>query len=168
MPPGALLRDSPEAHTALETGLFRVFIFQKQTLKKISQIMASINKLEMMKSPALSELFEVKKGFLGFGSKVTYKPTGSSVTVDVLEYSLADGEMLERVLRMGKEQMVEKLKSANLSTHGMGNARLEVLKADDGTCVVMQLFRFVDFGFQSASEVIALDGADAEAIGKIY
>lgn len=130
--------------------------------------MASINKLEMMKSPALSELFKVKKGFLGFGAKVTYVPTESGVTAEVLEYSLADGETLERTLRMPKEQIVEKLKTAKMTPQHMGNARLEVLKTDDGAFLAMQLFRFVDFGFKPVSDIIMLEDADAEAIGKIY
>ena len=130
--------------------------------------MASINKLEMMKSPALSELFKVSKGFLGFGAKATYVPTGGSVTAAVYEYSLADGETLERTLRQPKEQVVEKLTTAKMTPQHMGNARLEVLKTDDGAFLAMQLFRFVDFGFKSVSDVITFEGAEAEAVGKVY
>ncbi len=130
--------------------------------------MASINKLEMMKSPALSELFQIKKGFLGFGSKVTYIPTGSGVTANVYEYSLADGETLERTLRMDKGQMVDKLKSAGMTPQHMGNARLEVLKTDDGAFLAMQLFRFTDFSFKPVSDVITLEGEYAEAVGAKY
>ncbi len=128
--------------------------------------MASINKLELTKALAKSELFTVKKGFLGMGAKMTYVPTGSNVKAEVLEYSLADGEKLERILRMDKEQMVQSLQSAGLKDVHMGNARLEVLKSDDGACVAMQLFRFGDFVFRSASEVIVLEGKDAESVGK--
>ncbi len=130
--------------------------------------MASINKLEMMKSPALSELFKVSNGFLGFGAKATYVPTGSNVTAAVYEYSLADGETLERTLRMDKEQMIGKLTSAKMTQQHMGNARLEVIKTADGAFIAMQLFRFVDFGFKSASDVITFEGAEAEAVGKVY
>ncbi len=130
--------------------------------------MTSINKLELTKALAKSELFTVKKGFLGMGTKMTYVPTGSNVKAEVLEYSLTDAEQLERIMRMDKAQMVKSLQSANLQAAHMGNARLEVLKSEDGVCVVMQLFRFVDFSFRAASEVIILEGEDAEAVSKIY
>ncbi len=130
--------------------------------------MTSINKLELTKALAKSELFTVKKGFLGMGTKMTYVPTGSNVKAEVLEYSLTDAEQLERIMRMDKAQMVKSLQSANLQAAHMGNARLEVLKSEDGACVVMQLFRFADFSFRAASEVIILEGEDAEAVSKIY
>lgn len=130
--------------------------------------MASINKLELTKALAKSELFTVKKGFLGMGAKMVYVPTGSNMKAEVLEYSLADGEQLERIMRMDKDQMVKSLQSANLKTADMGNAKLEVLKAEDGACVAMLLLRFTDFSFRPASEIVILEGEDAEAVSKIY
>ena len=130
--------------------------------------MASTSKLELLKSPALSDLFKVKKGFLGIGTKITYLPTVCSATASTYEYSLADGEQLERIFRMSREQMVEKMKDSNLETHGMGNARLEVVKSDDGACLAMQLFRFIDFNFAPVTDAVIFEGAEAEAVGKVY
>ncbi len=129
--------------------------------------MANIQKLEMTKLIPNNGLFIVKKGFLGFGTKTMLKDSGCPVSVVVKEYNPADGDKMERVLNMERSKMAEELSKADIQTTDMGNAKLEVIKSDDGTFLMMQLFRFSDFKYRPVSEVITITGPDADRIGKL-
>ncbi len=129
--------------------------------------MANIEKLEMIKLIPNNGLFTVKKGFLGFGTKTMLKDSGCPVSVVVREYSPADGDKMERVLRAERCKIAEELSKGGIQTTDMGNARLEVILSDDGTFLMMQLFRFSDFKYRPASEVVTVTGPDAACVGKL-
>jgi len=130
--------------------------------------MASFNKMEMVKALSSEGRLTVSKGFLGFGGKVTMNNTGNAMKASVKEYVPAEGEKLLRIINLSPKAMIEALQAGRPQETGMGNVRLEVLKSEDGTQLLMQLFRFVDFRNKPISDVKTFEGGDAAEIGKFF
>ena len=128
--------------------------------------MPNINNLEMAEAIANHQHIVIKKSL--FGRKVVYQPTGSPVEVIVNEYSLAEGDRLERLLQLPTDRLDAELKQGGAPTPtAVGPLRLEVCRSKDGQFCAAQLFRFNDFKYHAVSEWLACEGSDAAVLSAI-
>lgn len=129
--------------------------------------MANISKIEIAKEKSNSNILTVKKGFLGFGGKIVLNDTGATLRPIVREYAPAEGDKLLRIINLDSKAIADALSSTELETTGMGNVRLEALLAEDGTCLLMQMFRYADFKCKPISDLKVIQGKEAEVVGKL-
>ena len=92
--------------------------------------MASIKNLEMAAAVSACNNVSIKKSL--FSTKVLYTPTMSPVKVIVQEYAPADGERLERLLRLSPDKMASEIaQKGKPAATPVGHYRLEVCLSDD-------------------------------------
>ena len=60
--------------------------------------MAKINHIEMGEDVMALNDVQVKKGFMGWSVKLTYKPTQSKIQIKEKEYTAEDGKKLQNIL----------------------------------------------------------------------
>lgn len=129
--------------------------------------MPSIKNLEMAAAVSAYPNITIKKSL--FSTKALYTPTMSPVKVSVLEYAPAEGERMERLLRLPLDKM-----AAEISQKGkpmptpVGHFRLEIGQSEDGQFCALQLFRFVDFKNQAVTEPQFYEGQQAEVVLKLF
>lgn len=125
--------------------------------------MSSIKNMEMAAALSQNEHIVIKKSL--FGQKATYEPTGSPIDGTVLEYAPADGEALERLLRTPLDKLEAELKSKGKpKSTAVGQYRLEVCRSKDGQFIAVQLFRFSNFNYAAASELLTATGSDVAVL----
>ena len=125
--------------------------------------MSSIKNLEMAAALSAYQHIEIKKSL--FSTKVVYTPTQSQVKVNILEYSPAEGERVERLLGMPLDKMAADIQQKGKPAAGAnGNFRLELCLCDDRQFCALQLFRFGDFQYKPVFEPRFYEGKDVEAI----
>ncbi|MBM6993797.1 MAG: hypothetical protein I3J02_11155 [Prevotella sp.] len=129
--------------------------------------MANINKLEMVKTLSSNGQLTVKKGFLGLGGKAVMNNTGNTMSAVVKEYVPAEGEKLLRIINLAPQAIIEALTNEKPQETGLGNVRLEALVSEDGTQMLVQMFRFVDFRNKPISDLKTFVGTDAAAIARL-
>ena len=130
--------------------------------------MAKINHLVMGAKVMALDTIEVKKGFLGFGTKLIYKPTNSEVTIKENEYSAENGRRLQDILATNPENMEEAIDKLSVTSTGIGNMKLEACLSDDRQFVAAQLLGFKDFTYQPVTEVQVYEGKAAEAFSRLF
>lgn len=130
--------------------------------------MAKINHLEMGAQIMALDNIQVKKGFLGMGTKLIYKPTQSVVKVKEYEYSTEDGRRLENILAAEPENMEEAISKNPVSPKEMGNMKLEVCISDDHQFAAAQLLGFKDFDYIPVTDVHIYEGKTAEAFAHLF
>ena len=128
--------------------------------------MANFKNLEMAAALSQNPHIEIKKSL--FGTKALYAPSQSKLEVNTLEYAPNEGERMERLLA----QPLDKI-AAELQTKGkpaatpVGQYRLEAAVSQDRQFAAVQLFRFVDFGYKPASQLICCEGPEAGTLTKL-
>ncbi len=122
----------------------------------------------MGKSILCNDKVSVKSSFFGLCEQVIYLPTGSKMQTEIKEYDLVDADKLQRILNMECELVAKELQKVSVKPCELGNARLEILKSKDGACVMMQLFRYMDFNFEPVTDFVILDGQDAAVVSKLF
>ena len=130
--------------------------------------MPSFKNLEMAAAVSSYQHITIKKSLFGLSQKAVYEPTQSPLTVIVNEYAPAEGERVERLLNMPLDKMVADVQAKGKpTTTAIGHFRLEVCLSTDRQFCALQLFRFVDFGYSSATEPCFYEGKDAEAVSQL-
>ncbi len=125
--------------------------------------MASIKNLEMAAAVSVCNNVSIKKSL--FSTKVLYTPTMSPVKVIVQEYAPADGERLERLLRLSPDKMASEIaQKGKPAATPVGHYRLEVCLSDDHQFCALQLFRFADFQNAPVTEPLFYEGKDVETV----
>lgn len=128
--------------------------------------MSSIKNLDMAYAVSIYKNITVKKSL--FSTKAIYTPTGSSVKAMVLEYSLSEGERVQRLLDMPLDKMAADIEQMGKpETTANGNFRLDVCLSDDHQFCVLQLFRFADFSYRPLFEPRFYEGTDVEYVTKL-
>lgn len=130
--------------------------------------MAKINHLAMGPTVLGNENVEVKKGFLGMGIKLIYKPTNSVIKIKENEYSAEDGKRLANILHSEPEHLHEMIDKNAVSTIGMGNVKLQACLSADLQFAAVQILTFKDFDYQPTSEVKIYEGEAAKAIARLF
>ena len=118
--------------------------------------MAKIDHLEMGAKIMALDNIQVKKGFLGMGSKLIYKPTNSVV------------KRLETILATEPEHREEAISKNPVSPKEIGNMKLEACISDDHQFVAAQLLGFKDFDYIPLTEVHIYEGKTAEAFAQLF
>ncbi|MBR1484400.1 MAG: hypothetical protein IJ612_01750 [Prevotella sp.] len=128
--------------------------------------MSSFKNLEMAAAVSMHEHIAIKKTL--FSQKAVYTPTQSVLKVFVQEYPAAEGERLERLLDMAPAKMAADIASKGKpAPSAIGQYRLEVCLSDDGQFCAAQLFRFIDFKYHPANELIICEGDGVAAIAQL-
>ena len=128
--------------------------------------MASIKHLEMAAAVSAHTNISIKKSL--FSTKALYTPTMSPVKVIVQEYAPADGERLERLLRLSPDKMAGEIaQKGKPAATPVGHYRLEVCLSDDHQFCALQLFRFADFQNAPVTDPLFYEGKDVEAIAQL-
>ena len=129
--------------------------------------MANFNSLHIAESLSADNRITIKKGFLGFGSKVVYNPTSSKVQSYIKEYSPADGERITKILTRPVAE-INTAKTERFTESSIGQYMLEMCLSEDHKCVALQLQRFSDFSFKPVSELKVYEGDNAAAIAALF
>lgn len=125
--------------------------------------MPRLNKLEMANALSATSYITIKKSL--FGQKAVYEPTQSPLEVKVLEYAPAEGERMERMLRLPMGNlMLEIQKNGKPQPTAVGHHRLEVCISKDHQFMALQLFAFVDFKYNAVTELLTYEGDNAAVI----
>ena len=130
--------------------------------------MAKINHIEMGAEVMALDQVEVKKGFLGMGTKLIYKPTQSVIRIKENEYSAENGRRLQDILATNPENMEEAIDKLSVTSTGIGNMKLEACISDDHQFVAAQLLGFKDFTYQPVTEMQVYEGKAAEAFSRLF
>lgn len=128
--------------------------------------MASFKNLEMAAALSNDNRIEVKKSL--FGQKALYQPTQSALEVTILEFAPDAGTRLEHLLSLPQDKLQAELQAKGTpKSTPVGQYRLEVVRSKDGAFAAVQLFRFNNFSYTSASELKVLEGADVAVADKL-
>lgn len=129
--------------------------------------MANVSKIEIAKQNADNGMLSVKKGFLGMGGKIVFNETGAIMRPIVKDYVPAEGEKMLRIINLDTEAMARELSANKLHTMDLGNMRLEALLSEDGTVLLLQMFKNADFKWSPVSNLKVINGEAAQTIGRL-
>ena len=122
--------------------------------------MSSFKNLEMAAALSAHNHIEIKKSL--FSQKAVYTPTASQIDITIAEYTPTDGERLAHLLRQPLSRLTEELKAKGCPhSTPIGQFRLEAAVSKDGQFAAVQLFRFNDFTYTAASDLLMAEGSDA-------
>ena len=125
--------------------------------------MSSIKNLEMANALSALSCVTIKKSL--FGQTAVYEPTQSPLKVKTLEYAPAEGERMERLLKLPMGNlMLDIQKNGKPQPTVIGHHRLEVCVSKDQQFVALQLFAFVDFKYNAVTELLTYEGDNAAVI----
>ena len=125
--------------------------------------MANIKKLAMASQLLANRNITVKKSL--FSTNFIYNPTGAKIKVAQKNYDPSDGEALKRMISLGADGMKKGLKSRGMpSPVGIGNMQLNICYTPDFRFLAMQMEQFVDYLYRPATDVLIVEGDDAQAI----
>lgn len=129
--------------------------------------MANFNSLNISKVISTDSRISIKKGFLGFGTKVVYNPTLSKVKAFKKEYSPVDGEIIYLLLNLPIAQLIDK-NIQKIPESSMGHYLLEGCLSQDHMFVALQLSRYINFCYEPVSDVKIYEGTEAEKIALLF
>ena len=130
--------------------------------------MAKINHIEMGAEVMALDNIEVKKGFMGWGIKLIYKPTHSVVKIKEKEFSVEDGRRLESILATEPENLEEAIRKFPVSAIAMGNVKLQACLSEDFQFAAVQLLSFQDFDYKPVTDVHIYEGDAAKAVTRLF
>lgn len=111
---------------------------------------------------------QVKKSFLGFSTKLFYKPTNSEVKIKENEYSAEDGKKLENILASTPENLDDAIKKNPVSVKELGNARLEACVSNDHQFAAAMLLSFKDLAYTPVTKLHVYEGKAAESFARLF
>ncbi len=126
--------------------------------------MASYKHMEMAKALSNDSRIAIRSGFLGFGTKLSYLPTGAKISLIVNEYAADMAGRLTRLLQKDGGEWRLEVENGKLPTVPVGQFRLEAAYSQDGEYLALQLFRFVDFTYSPNTDMVVYEGDDAKAV----
>ena len=127
--------------------------------------MASFSNLEIASAVSSHENIYVKHSFLGFGTKVYYRPTLSLVDSIRNYYTMSSGNALHQFLFLFQRNpsSAEGAK-LQLDYDPNGNYSLEMCAARDGQFIALQLFRYSDLAYNPVTDILIREGKEAEVL----
>lgn len=127
--------------------------------------MASFKNLEMAAALSTNEHIAIKKTLFGLSQKAVYEPTQSTLKTDVFEFTPDHGTQLEHLLTLPTEKLMQEAQTKGLpKSTPVGQYRLEVCISTDRNFAALQLFRFSEFSYKVASNLLFFEGQEASAI----
>ena len=110
----------------------------------------------------------LKKGFLGFGTKLMYSPTDSPLKGEYYEFKGGIELQLMKVVKgdiAELKEMPDHFLKDNVST--LGNLRLDVVSSDDKKFIAVQLFNYDQYIYNPISDVKVFTDAEAQEIARM-
>lgn len=103
----------------------------------------------------------LEKRFLGLSVRAVYAPTGSPLRCKVIELTAEVGGRLHTILAQPREQMLAALADMKLGSVFNGNYILELAASEDGRFAALQLFHYLQLGYEPVTDVLFLEGDEA-------
>ena len=127
--------------------------------------MANIKNMAMAEQLVANPDVEIKNGFFGLCTKYIFRPTGSTIKGEIIEYSAQAGENLKAVLNGDPEKLESLIRQAgNIAPASIGNTRLEAAFSTDKCFAALQLLRYEDFQYNPLTEPKFYTGTNAKLI----
>ncbi len=130
--------------------------------------MAKINHIEMGEDVMALNEVQVKKGFMGWSVKLTYKPTQSKIQIKEKEYTAEDGKKLQNILTAAPAELETAISKFPVSAISMGNFKLQACLSDDSQFAALQLLAYKDFGYKSVTDMKVYTGKSAEVFSRLF
>lgn len=111
---------------------------------------------------------QVKKGFMGWSVKLTYKPTQSKIQIKEKEYTAEDGKKLQNILTAAPTEVETAISKFPVSAISMGNFKLQACLSDDSQFAALQLLAYKDFGYKSVTDMKVYTGRTAEVFSRLF
>ena len=127
--------------------------------------MASLKNLEMAAAVSSYNHISIKKSLFGLITKAVYTPTNSPIKVATYDYSPTEGARMEQLLNMPLDKMENELNAKGKPKAApIGHFHLEVCMSEDREFCAIQLFRFVNFKYSTATEPRFYHDKEAKAV----
>ena len=127
--------------------------------------MASFKNMEIAPAVSAHQNIYVKQGFLGFGTKVYYRPTLSLVDCTRKYYTISSGnEIHQFLLKFQNDPRIAEKTHLSLQYDPNGNYCLETCIARDGQFAALQLFRYSDLAYNAVTDIKIYEGKEAELL----
>lgn len=130
--------------------------------------MAKINHIEMGEDVMALNEVQVKKSFMGWSVKLTYKPTQSKIQIKEKEYTAEDGKKLQNILTAAPAELETAISKFPVSAISMGNFKLQACLSDDSQFAALQLLAYKDFGYKSVTDMKVYTGKSAEVFSRLF
>lgn len=111
---------------------------------------------------------QVKKGFMGWSVKLTYKPTQSKIQIKEKKYTAEDGKKLENILTAAPAEVETAISKFPVSAISMGNFKLQACLSDDSQFAALQLLAYKDFGYKPVTDMKVYTGRTAEVFSRLF
>ncbi|MBR0046893.1 MAG: hypothetical protein IJP75_08450 [Bacteroidaceae bacterium] len=127
--------------------------------------MTNFKHMEIASTVAAHPNIYVKHGFLGFSTKVYYRPTLSEVDCIRKYYTIATGNALLQFLTKfpTNPQCAENTK-LKMEFDPNGNYCMEMCSSRDHLFIALQLFRYSDLAYNAITEIFIFEGREAELL----
>lgn len=129
--------------------------------------MANIKSLQMADAVCADARVRLEKKFWGLSAKAVYVPTGSALRCKVIELAAEVGGRLHTILAQPREQMLAALADMKLGSVYNGNYILKVAASEDGRFAALQLFHYLQLGYEPVSDVLFLEGDEARCVARL-
>ncbi|MBQ4022498.1 MAG: hypothetical protein II612_00710 [Prevotella sp.] len=127
--------------------------------------MPSFKKMEMADAISKHIHVQIEKSFLGMRTNIVYQPTQSLIDCYIQDYTAETGAKIERILKTPVDKMAEAIRQAGpLPKANISNMRLELCLSRDHQFAAAQLFSFYDFKYHAATDVIFIEGEQADIL----
>lgn len=130
--------------------------------------MANIKNLQMWNTICADARISISKSLFGLRTTATFSPTGSVIDVKTVEYSLADGEHMKRLLGTPREKLSAAIAGFRPQAAANGNYMAEVCMSRDDAYLAVQLFQFHQFSYEPVTDVLVFEGNDARTVRQLF
>lgn len=130
--------------------------------------MASIKNLEMAETISNNPNIKISKGFLGIGSKATYRPTNSKLNAVINYYNADDANAFVKLIKTAEEEVSSHAKKMTPPTKlSISNYRLEACVTDDKQFVAVQVLSYADLRNTPICDLKYFEGEAAQSIAAL-
>ena len=130
--------------------------------------MANFNHMEIASTVAAHPNIYVKHGFLGFSTKVYYRPSLSEVDCIRNYYTIATGNaLLQFLTKFQNNPNCAENAQLKMEFDPNGNYCMEMCASHDRQFIALQLFRYSDLEYNAITDIIILEGREAELLCRV-
>lgn len=129
--------------------------------------MASIKNLEMAAALSADSRIEIKKSL--FSTKGIHTPSGQKLEVVVNEYDANGAATVETLLAAKPEKLAAEIERVGVPhTSPIGCLRMEAVMTPDHQFAAVQGFRYTDLRYKPVTDLVIVEGADAETLCRLF
>lgn len=130
--------------------------------------MAKITHLQMWKDICGDDHIVVIKSFLGLRTTAVYQPTNSPLNATKMEFSLADGDKLRRILSSPADNLANAVGDFRPKQTANGNYMAEVCTSQDGAFIAVRLYQFINMNYEPVIGTCRFEGEKAQIIKRLF